>query len=55
MAEIDAEENLAGNDVAAVRLVLDQADGADRVGRVLAGDGVDALDHARGADQRIFA
>jgi hypothetical protein len=55
MTEIDAEENLAGNDVAAVRLVLDQADGADRVGRVLAGDGVDALDHARGADQRIFA
>ena len=55
MAEIDAEEHLAGNDVAAVRLVLDQADGADRVGRVLAGDGVDALDHARGADQRIFA
>ena len=55
MAEIDAEKNLAGNDVAAVRLVLDQADGADRVGRVFAGDGVDALDHARGADQRVLA
>ena len=55
MAEIGAEENLAGNDVAAVRPVLDQADGTDRVGCVLTRDGVDALDHARRADQRVFA
>ncbi len=55
MAEIDGEKNFAGNDVAAVRPVLDQADGADGVGRVLARDGIDALDHARCAEERILA
>ena len=35
VAEIDGEKHFAGNDVAAVRLVLDQADGADGIGRVL--------------------
>ena len=33
MAEIDGEEHFAGHDVAAVRPVLDQAHGADGVGR----------------------
>ena len=55
VTEIDGEKHLAGNDVAAVRLVLDEADGANRVGRMIARDRVDALDHAGGAKERILA
>ena len=55
VAEIDCEENFAGHDVAAVRLVLDHADGADRVRRVLERNRIDPLDHARGAKERVLA
>ncbi len=55
MTEVDGKEDFAGNDVAAVRPVLDQADRADSVRCVLAGDGVDALDHPRRADESVFA
>ncbi len=55
MAEIHCEEDLARNDIAAVRPVFDQADGADRIGRMIARDGVDPVDHARRAEESVLA
>src|SRR5262249_62137477 len=54
MPQIDGEEYLARDDIAAVWTALDHADGAHGV-RNVADHRLDALDHPSGADQRILA
>ena len=44
-----------GTTLRLVGRLLDEANGADRVGRMRAGNSVDALDHAGGAEQRVLA
>ena len=54
-AEIDREDHLLGDDVAAVGIDLDMAHGADRVGLVLHGDLVNELDQTRHAAPCVAA
>src|SRR5215831_6917506 len=53
MAEVDREEDLAGDRVARVRADLDKADRRAGEGRMSVADTVDRVDHAGGTDQRI--
>ena len=55
MAEVDREEHLARDHVARVGPDLDQAHRAHGRRRVRQGDLVDALDHARGTQERVLA
>ncbi len=55
MAEVDRDEDAAGDDVARVRVDLDHAAGRAGGWIVIVADLVDEFDDTRGAEQRILA
>ena len=55
MPEVHGEMHLARHDIGRVRLDFERAHGADGERRVRAGNRIDLVDQAGGADERVFA